>query len=264
MIIILFSNLILKAESEAEKRASDRRFREIMAQHEERVDREADRIYNERYGPGKQDILSIIPSELIRLFILVPALLAFVYMFAIAWEKSYGPIGSQNKIKYTNYYKHFSALRKPLKLPETLPIEQKVFLQNGRPETKNHPNGIHGFNSLVIEYANTTSIIRKKEIEEVFKNKAWGVPYLKEKERLKYTLDQIAVFPCPQCKGGIDSSNLKEGGLYTCPHCNNEIVFRNQFVETPWRLYQEYGSANSDRKWEIYNIFKKQGWGLPY
>ena len=29
-------------------------------------------------------------------------------------------------------------------------------------------------------------------------------------------------------------------------------------------LKKEYKKANADRKWEIYNKFKKQGWGKPY
>ena len=27
---------------------------------------------------------------------------------------------------------------------------------------------------------------------------------------------------------------------------------------------KEYKKADADRKWEIYNIFKEQGWGKPY
>ena len=262
-ILILFVDFNLKAETEAERRASERRLQEIVDRDEKKTQQEADRVYDEKYGPGKTDY-SYVPIY----FILYPMVAFMIYLFLSwfieSWKEDYG----WKITNYTDFSGGLDHLRKPLQQLQYMPIQQRVFIQNGRPDTRNHPNGIHGFNSLVIEYRNSSDILRKKEIEDIFQDKEWGVPCWKGKNMLKHSLDEIAVFPCskpcPQCKGGIDSSNLKDGNLYTCPLCKKEMLFINDILENQGSLLTKYQSADADRKWEIYNIFKKQGWGQPY
>ena len=52
-ILILFVNLNIKAETEAERRASIRYFQEHLDREEKKTQQEADRIYDEKDGPGK-------------------------------------------------------------------------------------------------------------------------------------------------------------------------------------------------------------------
>ena len=179
-ILIFFVNLNVKAETEAERRASLRYYQERLDREEKKTQQEADRVYNERYGPGKTDY-SYVPIYFILYPIIAYGIYLFLFWFIESWKKDYG----WKITNYTDLSGGLDHLRKPLQQLQYMPIEQEVFLQNGRPETKNNPNGIHGFNSLVVEYENSSDIIRKKEIEDIFQEKEWGVPYLKKKKKIQ-------------------------------------------------------------------------------
>ena len=74
-ILILFVNLNIKAETEAERRASERRLQEIVDRDEKKTQQEADRIYHEKYGPGKTDYSKALDTFL-RFFLTI-VLVAF-------------------------------------------------------------------------------------------------------------------------------------------------------------------------------------------
>ena len=75
-ILILFVNLNIKAETEAERRASIRYFQEHLDREEKKTQQEADRIYDEKYGPGKTN--SSNGSNIFAIFILIPVVIIFL------------------------------------------------------------------------------------------------------------------------------------------------------------------------------------------
>ena len=98
LIVIFFVNLSLKAETEAERRASERRIQEILDRDEKKTQQETDRVYNERYGPGKTDY-SYVPIY----FILYPMVAFMIYLFLLwfieSWKEDYG----WKRIEYTGF-----------------------------------------------------------------------------------------------------------------------------------------------------------------
>ena len=106
-------NLSLKAETEAERRASERRIQEILDRDEKKTQQEEDRIYNEKYGPGKT-YYSYVPFY----FIVYPMVAFMIYLFLIAfiesWKENYG----WKRIKYTGFnldYKNKNLVLRTLK-----------------------------------------------------------------------------------------------------------------------------------------------------
>ena len=80
------------------------------------------------------------------------------------------------------------------------------------------------------EYLNADDI-RKREISNLFQEMGWGKP----------------------------QENISGTEISLMQKCNKVNPIKNKE-----RLLEEYKIANADRKWEIYNIFKEQGWGKPY
>ena len=65
-------------------------------------------------------------------------------------------------------------------------------------------------------------------------------------------------------KSGTEDLEIKAQPLPATENASVAVPKEKTSNEQRKELIKEYKKADADRKWEIYNIFKEQGWGDPY
>lgn len=229
------------AESEAEIRANARILQDYIDADNARINKEADRIYNEKKfgthsssaepkeepsGNHRKSNDSWEDSvEQFKYTISLVLSVAFLCFVIVIFHFIYENIVSNNRggldrltwESYTDY--------------------KKIFFQN-----KNKFKGaidLKEYYKLVVEYNLCSHTERESEIADVFTERNWGKPFLKEFKRKPFKSEKaesnrkrieqmkLLFLPCPECLTDIDCNNAKERTIYICHGCAIYYKFRN-------------------------------------
>ena len=241
LILILFVNLNIKAETEAERRASIRYFQEHLDREEKKTQQEADRVYNERYGPGKRppntfgdDLIGLSCIGSFCLFVLFLIAPDFVINIFTSISDLFSSKPEDSKMASRDYGSGGIS---------TSESDPKYTCERGQVgydyvnNLKQHSSDIGKINRL--EYGAKGSSHNDSDYQEYLSelrkplnpsknNFVEGLP-AGFSSKSKDQSDSIDLFPCPGCGGMIESAGLSDCVMYTCPHCEKYLSFKKGF-----------------------------------